>query len=134
MAKAVRFSSRANALFAALLLAGCAHSARDLPPDMSNLTPVQRLLPGDTSTPEYSMSCSALKDELVTTRAALSRSESQLQNTQDENQSKGMAGVLVFTPVMLAMEDDPSAITRYRELDVKRERLIRIAQAHQCPI
>lgn len=133
MAKVALFSSNANALLAALLLAGCAHSARELPPDMSNLHPSHRLLPGDTASVEYSLSCPELKIDLAATRAALSRTETSLQGTQAENQSKGIAGLLIFTPVMLAMEDNETMKNQYRELDIKRERLLRIVQARQCP-
>lgn len=132
MAKVAPFNSSASALLAALLLAGCAHSARELPPDMSALPPAQRLLPGDTASPEYSLSCSELDTELATTRAALSRMETQLGGTQADNQSKGIAGVLIFTPIMLTMEENELMKTQYRELDVKRERLQRIAQARHC--
>jgi len=40
--------------------------------------------------------------------------------------------VLLFTPVMLTMEhgDDPKV--HYHELDVRRERLLRIAAARAC--
>lgn len=133
MAKVVLFNSSISAVLGAFLLVGCAHSARELPPDMSALAPSHRLLPSDTASPEYSLSCPELKTELAATRAALSRTETRLQGTQADNQSKGIAGVLIFTPVMLSMEDNETMKTQYLDLDVKRERLLRIAQARQCP-
>lgn len=134
MAKDVLFSSRASVWCAAVLLAGCAHSARDLPPDLSDRAPAHRLLPGDAASPEFSMSCPELRQELVLARAALSRTEARLQGTQDQNQSVGTAGILIFSPLMLAMEDNQEAVAQHRELDAKRERLLRIAQARQCPV
>ena len=133
MAKVALFNSNVSALLGAFLLLGCAHSARELPPDMSVLAPSNRLLPGDTASPEYSLSCPELKTELASTRAALSRTETHLQGTQTDNQAKGIAGVLIFIPIMLAMEDNETMKTQYLELDVRRERLLRIAQARQCP-
>lgn len=134
MVKAVQFNLTVSAVLGTLLLVGCAHSARELPPDMSALAPSHRLLPGDTASSEYSMSCPELKAELASTRTALSRTETHLQGTQTENQVKGIAGLLIFTPVMLAMEDNGTMKTQYLELDVKRERLMRIAQARQCSL
>ena len=131
MAKVALFSSNASAVLAAFLLVGCAHLARDLPPDMSNLAPAHRLLPSDTTSPEYSMSCPELKAEIAATRAALSRTETQLQDIQSDNQSKVIVG-LIFAPFMLAMEGNETMKTQYRDLDIKRERLLRIVQSRQC--
>lgn len=145
MAKDALFNSNASALLAAFLLAGCAHSARELPPDMSNLHPAHRLLPGDTASPEYSLSCPELQIALVVTRAALSRIETSLQGIHADNQSKAIVGLIIFSPVMLAMEgnvtvlnnetmvDNATMQNQYRELDIKREHLLRIAQVRQCP-
>ena len=133
MEKVARFSSNASALLAAFLLLGCARSARDLPPDMSDLASAHRLFPGDATSAEYSISCPELKAELVATRAELSRTETQLQRTQADNQSKAIVGLVIFTPFLLAMEDNKTMKAQDRELDVKRERLLRIAQARQCP-
>lgn len=145
MVKAVQLVSRVSAVFGAMLVLGCAHPARELPPDMSNLTPSQRLLPGDITRPEYVISCTELKAELATTYDALSRIEDQLRRTHAENQSKGVAGILLFSPIMLSMndgvpmennlsmEDNEPMKNQYRELDEHRERLLRIAQARQCP-
>ncbi|MBI5753055.1 MAG: hypothetical protein HZA59_13075 [Hydrogenophilales bacterium] len=133
MAKAALLVSRASALFGAMLLLGCAHPARELPPDMSNLAPSQRLLPGDTTRHEYAISCTELNAELAKTRDAISHIEAQVRGAQAENQSKGVAGILLFTPIMLSMEDNEPMKNRYRELDEHRERLLRIAQARQCP-
>lgn len=134
MAKAVLFNSNISAALGVFLLMGCAHSARELPPDMSVLAPSHRLLPSDTASPEYSLSCPELKTELAATRAALSRIEKHLQGAHADNQSKGIAGVLIFPPVMLTMENNETLKTQYLDLDVKRERLVRIAQARQCPL
>jgi hypothetical protein len=80
------------------------------------------------------MPCPELQQELVLTRAALSQTETQIQGTQDQNQAKGTAGILIFSPLMLAMEDNRVAVAQHRELDAKRERLLRIAQARECPV
>lgn len=133
MAKAVRFASYANALLGVLALGACAHPARELPPDMSAVAPAQRLLPGDAERPEYRLSCADLGHELGRTREAIAAIESELRMTQTDNQSKGVAGILIFTPIMLAMDENAPLKTRYRELDEHRERVLRIAQARQCP-
>ena len=133
MAKAALSALRASALFGAMSLLGCAHPARELPTDMSDLTPAQRLLPGDTSTPEYAISCTELTTELAQTNDALAHIEAELRRTQAENQSKGAAGVLLFAPILLLMEDKEPTKNRYRWLDERRERLLRITQARKCP-
>lgn len=132
MVKAVLLVSRASALFGVMLLLGCAHQARELPPDMSNLGLSLRLLPGDTARPEYAISCMDLRMDLAKTREELSRIEAQLRDAQAENQSKGIVGILLFTPIMLSMEDNEPMKNRHHELDEHRERLLRISQARQC--
>lgn len=134
MEKAVRSGLHLSAPLVAVLLAGCAQPARDLPPDMSSLAPSQRLLPGDTSLPEYQLSCPQLQAELKTTRNALTVIEAQLQSAQGDNQSKGVAGLVLFTPILLAMDDNAPVKARYRDLDEQRERLLRIGQARQCAL
>lgn len=134
MVKVVRFNLSASTLLIVFIAIGCAHTARELPPDMSNLPPANRLLSGDVDSPEYSWACPVLKAELESTRAALSHIETQLQSTQDQNLSKGIVGVLVFTPALITMEDNETLKNKYHSLDTKRELLLRIAQARQCPL
>lgn len=134
MAKVVRFSLSASTLLVVFTAIGCAHTARELPPDLSNLPPAKRLLAGDVDSPEYLWACPVLKAELESTRAEISHIEMQLQSTQDQNQSKGIVGVLVFTPTLITMEDNETFKTKYQSLDAKRELLLRIAQARQCPL
>ena len=71
MAKAGRSPMTSNklaALGALLLLAACARNSPALPPDLSHLSPEQRLLAGDAESPEAKMDCAALNDEAARNR------------------------------------------------------------------
>ena len=135
MAKVELFSLQAISLLCiSLLCVGCAHSARDLPPDMSHLPPSMRLLPGDTESAEYTLDCKDINMALIQTRGHLKQIENSILGVQADNQAKGLVGITVFSPAMLLVGDNPELSKDYQESDQKRERLIRIAQARQCEI
>ena len=135
MAKVELFSLQAISLFCiSLLCVGCAHSARDLPPDMSHLPPSMRLLAGDTESAEYKLDCKEINTALVNTRIHLKQIENDVLGFQSDNQKKGLIGITVFSPAMLLVGDNPALSKEYQECDQMRERLLRIAQARQCEI
>lgn len=117
-----------------LLCSGCAHSARDLPPDMSHLPPSMRLLSGDMESSEYKLDCKELTLVLANTREHLKQLEKDVLSMQSDNQSKAFTGITVFSPAMLLISDNPALSKDYQESDQMRERLLRIAQARQCEI
>lgn len=135
MAKVVLLNLQISSLLlATVLLSGCAHSARELPPDMSHMQPTMRLLPSDKDSVEYTLSCTELKEELGNMKEKLSQIEMQMQGVQDENQAKGKTSVLVFSPAIFFIDDNKALNTVYQEMDQKKERIVRIAQSRQCPI
>ena len=78
------------------------------------------------------MTCYELKAELDQTRNSLVKLENELYGVQAINQSAGLVGILAFPPAMLAMNNNQKMVTEYRELDEKRERILRIENARQC--
>lgn len=135
MAKVERFNLKVISLVCiGLLCVGCAHSARDLPPDMSHLPPSMRLLPGDIESAEYQLDCKELTLTLVNTRDHLKQLEKDVMSMQANNQSKGLVGVTVFSPAMFLISDNPELSKDYQESDHMRERLLRISQARGCEI
>src|SRR5215475_4798277 len=135
MEKAARSSLLASISCISLLaLLSCAYRARELPPDLSALPPSQRILPEDYQSPEYSLSCDALSQELNGVRQRLSDLDKRIRETQTDNQAKAAAGLLLFTPLMLTLEIDEGTKNEFFEVEARRERILRIAQARGCPI
>ena len=133
MARAARSNSLASLAGASLLfLMACAHPARELPPDLSSLPPSQRLLPDDVNSTEYGLSCDALLHQLAIVRQQGVQLDSRLRRTQADNRSKAIAGALVFTYMMLGMEDDTPIKDEYAKLEARKEQLLRISQAREC--
>lgn len=132
MAKVVLLSSVINALVVTVVLTGCAHNARDLPPDLSSLPVKERLLASDKESAEYCMTCDNLKTQLDLTQKSISIVENQLNSIQASNQTKGSVGVLLFAPAMLTMQNNNEIYAQYTQLDEKKERILRIRNAHEC--
>lgn len=132
MAKVVLFNSVINILIVATVLTGCANRARDLPPDLSHLSVKERLLLSDKESAEYCMTCDNLKTQLELTQKSIVNVENQLSNIQTSNQSKGSLGILLLPPVMLTMQNNDEISTEYRQLDEKKERILRIKNAREC--
>jgi hypothetical protein len=105
--------------------------ARDLPPDLSQRPPEERILGADKDSPEYSMDCQKLASRLVEVHAKLARETQVIQANQLQNDQQAAAG-LMLSPALLFMKDVPGAKQRFKELDEERERITRIAQARRC--
>lgn len=124
---------RASALL--LLLSGCIpmnpQRARDLPPDLSQRPPEERLLVADKDSPEFSMDCQELAARLVEVRADMASEAQVIQANQSQNDAQAAAG-LVLSPVFLFMKDAPREKQRFKELDEERERITRISQSRRC--
>jgi hypothetical protein len=105
--------------------------ARDLPPDLSQRSPEERLLAADTDSPEFSMDCQKLASRLVDVRAEMAKETQVIQANQSHNDLQATAG-LVLSPVFLFMKDVPRAKQRFNELDEERERITRISQSRRC--
>lgn len=132
MAKVVLFSLVINTLVVAIVFTGCANRARDLPPDMSYLPVKERLLASDKESAEYCMTCDNLVTQLELTQKSILNVENQLNNIQTSNQSKGSIGILLLAPVMLTMQNNDEITNEYRQLDEKKERILRIKNAREC--
>ena len=119
---------RASALL--LLLSGCIpmnpQRARDLPPDLSQRPPEERLLVADKDSPEFYMDCEELAARLVEVRADIASEAQVIQANQSQNDAQAAAG-LVLSPVFLFMKDAPHEKQRFKELDEERERITRIS-------
>jgi hypothetical protein len=105
--------------------------ARDLPPDLGSLAPEGRVLAADRDSAQYAMSCQALAARLTEVHQAMAAEMHVIENSQAENGSMAVAGVLV-PGTLLFMKDVPRAKAHYQDLDAERERLLRISQSRPC--
>lgn len=132
MAKAVRSNlSNSVALVVVLVLGACAHSARNLPPDLSRLDPPQRLLAADRDSVEYRLACDALLQERGVVTAKINAIEKNLQQVRSDNETKSVAG-LILSPIWLGMDDAREVKKSLVEMESKKERIERVAQARGC--
>ena len=116
------------ALAAALLAAGCAQGARELPPDMSQLAPQERLQPGDRNDPAFVLECSDLNRTIADLKSERAQHEAKMAESRVGNQ---MAVYLVPLAVLLP---DPNKAERdaIQTLEARADRLNRIRAAKRC--
>ncbi|NWG87481.1 MAG: hypothetical protein HXY26_08250 [Hydrogenophilaceae bacterium] len=131
MAKAARSSLLASLLVLAGM-AGCAQPPRELPPDMSAKPVGERLLAEDKQSKEYVLPCNELRRELDVTNHQVSELDQRLRAAQSDNQGKAIAGILIFTPLMLTMDQQEATKKHLVELETRKDRLLRISQARNC--
>ena len=124
-------TNRAAAVALAVVLAGCARNAPQLPPDLSQLPPEQRLLVGDQESPEGKLTCPELKEEAVKANAA----SRELEGIIASNRGYNTAIIYVSSflpPLALAARTDEEAKTSLDSLQVRRDRIDRLAKAKNC--
>lgn len=128
----MRSSSCLSLIATALALGACAQGARELPPDLSALPPAQRLVAGDINSIEYGLPCPSLHEVQVDLRKAIDAIHAKLAATQADNQSKGVAAVLLFTPIAAGMDNQTETRAELQAQEIRQERVLRIKQARGC--
>lgn len=121
-------------LAAALLAAGCAQGARELPPDMSRVAQEDRLQPGDRDDPVFARQCSDISQAIIDVKNERLQHEARITETRVRNQVV-IFPVLVFPPaVPLALLADPHSTEHEAiiKLEERLERLDRIRTAKRC--
>jgi hypothetical protein len=114
-----------------LVLAACARNSPALPPDLGHLPPDQRLLAGDSDSPEAKLNCAELKEEAERTRAAARQFEGTIAANRGQNQAiVYFSGLL--PPLALAARNDEEAKKSLDGLQVRSDRLDRLSKAKGC--
>jgi hypothetical protein len=109
-----------------------AQRARDLPPDLSQRPPEERILEADKNSPEFSMDCEKLASRLAEVRADMAKEAQAIQANQSQNDVKSAVGLVVSPIAYLFEKDMARAKQHYKELDEARERITRISQSRRC--
>lgn len=122
------------ALAAALLAAGCAQGARELPPDMSRFAQEDRLQPGDRDDPAFALKCSDISQAIIDVKNERLQHEARVTEARVRNQVVILPGLMFLPAAPLALLADPH-ITEHeaiRKLEERFERLDRIRAAKRC--
>jgi hypothetical protein len=125
-------SKTSRALLLALLLGGCARSSPELPPNLSDRPPEQRLLQGDSESAEAKLDCAGLLQERERNRTTSSELEQKISGNRGHNQAVGYIGGVLFPPLLLAIKSDSDLKTTLDQLQSQRDRIDRLSQARKC--
>jgi hypothetical protein len=125
-------SPKAVALLLGLVLAGCARNAPQLPPDLSHLPPEQRLLVGDAESEEGKLDCAQLREEAANANAASRQLEGIISSNRGYNTAIVYGSTFLFLPLALAARNDKEAKDSLDRLQVRRDRIDRVAKAKSC--
>jgi hypothetical protein len=108
-------SSRGVAIAAlALVLAGCARSAPDLPPDVGSVKPSETLSADRFSEAELALGCAAIDDEQRHLVREASKLTGVIEDNRAHNQAVGYFGGLFLVPLVAARtnEDEKAQLDR----------------------
>jgi hypothetical protein len=115
-----------------LILGACAREAVELPPDLSNLPPEQRLTTDDRGSAEFGYSCAELREIGQTTVSLSDELEGRIRSNRGKNQAVSFLGGMLFPPAVLLVSMDDDAKDVLNRLQVKRDRIQRIRTARNC--
>ena len=107
-------------LGATLLVAGCA--GRDARP-----------VDAYTSYDEQ-MSCNAISQEIVSNNGKIDATVAELQQTKGENVAVGVVGVILFLPILFALDVSDAEKTEIAALENRNENLARIGHEKECEV
>jgi len=114
------------------MLGACARSSPELPPNLSDRPPEQRLLPGDSESAEAKLDCAGLFLEGARNRQTADELEKRIADNRGRNQAIGYIGGVLFLPLLLAVKPDGDIKTTLNQLQSQRDRIDRLTQAHRC--
>jgi hypothetical protein len=121
-----------SALLLALILGACARSSPELPPNLSDRPPEQRLLAGDSESAEAKLDCTGLLQERERNRQTTDELEKKIADNRGRNQAVGYFAGVLFPPLLLAVKPDSDIKTTLDQLQVQRDRIDRLTQSRRC--
>jgi hypothetical protein len=124
--------NKSCALLLAVIVGACARSSPELPPNLSDRPPEQRLLPGDSDSAEAKLDCAGLIQERDRNRATTAELEKRIADNRGHNQAVGYFAGVLFPPLLLAVKPDNDIKTTLDQLQAQRDRLDRLAHAQKC--
>lgn len=116
------------ALATALLAAGCAQGARELPPDMSRFAPEERLQPGDRNDPAFVLECPDLNRATADLKSERAQHEAKMAESRVGNQ----VAVYLFPLAVLLPDPQKAEKEAIQTLEARADRLNRIRAAKRC--
>ena len=115
------------------LVAGCALSAPPLPTDTTSINRARDLTIDDFTPEARAMNC----DEIALERRKTADTMQAVTRTLDESREHNLVitriGVLVFTPLLLAAENNSAEKDQILKLYERQDMLIKLATLKRCP-
>ena len=115
------------------LVAGCALSAPPLPTDTTSINRARDLTIDDFTPEARAMNC----DEIALERRKTADTMQAVTRTLDESRERNLVitriGVLVFTPLLLAAENNSAEKDQISKLYERQDMLIKLATLKRCP-
>ncbi len=103
-----------------LLVAGCA--GRDA-------RPVDAFTPYDEQ-----MSCNAISQEIASNNGKIHATVAELQETKGQNVAVGVAGALLFLPILFALDVSDAEKTEIAALENRNENLAKMGHEKECEV
>lgn len=124
------------AVVVAVLIAACAQSARELPPDMSRFAQGDRLQPGDRDDPAFAFQCAEISQAIIDVKNERAQHEAKITETRARNQVVIFPGVVFppAAPLALLADRHMTEHEAIMKLEERLDRLDRISTAKRCEV
>ena len=114
-------------------IAGCATSARNLPPDYSSIDSKERLNIDDFDTAAIELTCSQIAEELIILESDYAFQMQDIKGKRYQNQVAGYLGAIFILPALLATDNSAEAKVKIENINRAKDQLYKLRAFKKCP-
>lgn len=120
-------------LTACILMLGCTQSATTLPPDYGSLNSSEAISSSQFGQSDLSLSCEEIYDSIVVLRQQREALRQEITANREQDQAIGFFAALVFTPLMLTMDNDEDEKNFLDRIQTRIDTLTSLRRFKFCP-
>ena len=132
MVRAVRLHSRTKLVLLACLIAACARSAPDLPPDYASVNARQELSLEDFNDKDAMATCEEIAAERNQIKANYVTLERQVTSTRRQDQTVGYLSAVLFPPAAILINQNKDAKKVLDEWQARLDELTALSTVKSC--
>lgn len=132
MVRAVRLHSRTKPVLLACLIAACARSAPDLPPDYASVNARQELSLEDFNDKDAMATCEEIAAERNQIKANYVTLERQVTSTRRQDQTVGYLSAVLFPPAAILINQNKDAKKVLDEWQARVDELMALSAVKGC--
>ena len=119
-------------LVALAILAACARSAPELPPDYGSSSAQESLTLEQFDPVEAALDCEAIDKRMAMIKSEQAQYEARIRGNRSQNQAATYIGSVLFLPALLATEGDHAAKKELDRLQAQWDRMTGLKRLKDC--